>query len=172
VTVSDAGVRSWRDRAGFCGMDLLDQPSGSLTADMKVLLGDLAERIKMNHDLLGAFADRHEPFPGQMVGAQTRELAAVRVLLDRYGVPDPTAGLPAGEFVHDGAQFGYDRLLAEGMRDRASALAVVVRLADATVTTLDEALRHLDAPDVRHTFLHLIMTAHQQRRLAHAWSCR
>jgi len=172
VTVIDSGVRSWRDRAGFCGMDLLDQPSGELSDGMKSLLSGLAEHTKLSHDLLAAFTDRYEVFPAQLVGARTRELSAIRLLLGRYGVPDPTAGLPAGKFLRSDMQFRYDRLLGEGMRDRISALAVGTRLADTTVTILDEALRHLDAPDVRHTFLHLVMAAHQQIRLAQAWSGR
>lgn len=172
MAVIDSGVRSWRDRAGFCGMDLLDQPSGALSDDEKAMLSDLAERTKLSHDLLAAFADRYEVFPDQLVVTQTRELSAIRVLLDRYGVPDPTAALLAGEFVHDDMKDRYDRLLAEGMRDRVSALAVGIRLARTTVTTLDDVLRHLAAPDVRHTLLHLVMTAHQQIRLSQAWNCR
>jgi hypothetical protein len=170
VTVIDSGVRSWRDRAGFCGMDLLDQPSGTLSGGGKALLSGLAQSTKLSHDLLAAFADRYEVFPGQSVVAQTRELSAIRVLLARYGVPDPTAGLPAGEFVPDDLRFRYDRLLAEGSRDRVSALRVGIRLAGATVITLDEALQHVDAPDVRHTFVHLIMSARRQIRLYQAWS--
>lgn len=172
MTVIDSSVRSWRDRAGFCGMDLIDQPSGELPDAGKALLGELAERGKLSHDLLAAFTDRFEVFPGQLVGAQTRELAAIRVLLDRYGVPDPTAGRPAGEFARDDTRSRYDRLLAEGTRDRVSALAVGTRLAATTVAILDEALPRLDAPDVRHTLLHLLMASRQQIRLCQAWSCR
>ena len=172
MTVIDSGVRSWRDRSGFCGMDLLDQPSGTLTEEGKALLIDVALRTKLGHDLLAEFADRYAAFPAQLVGAQTRELAAIRVLLDRYSVPDPTAGLPPGVFVRSDVQARYDRLLTEGSRDRAGALTVGTQLAAATVTTLDEAIRHIDAPDVRHTLLHLIMAAHQQIRLAQAWSGR
>jgi hypothetical protein len=101
-----------------------------------------------------------------------RELAAVRVLLDRYGVWDPTDGLTRGVFADVSLQASYDRLPAEGLCSRADALRVTARLGADVVTLLEPALTDTDAPDVRHTYLHVLVAAHQQVRLAQRWSGR
>jgi hypothetical protein len=165
-------ARTWRDRSGFLGLDVPNQPSGCLDPAGREVLRDMAQRTKVAHDLLVAFADRYDAFPVQLIDAQTRELASVRVLLERYGVADPTAGLPAGLFADADVQERYDRLLADGLRDRASALEVSTRLAGDAASALGEALGHLHAPDVRHIYLHLLLAAHQQIRLGQAWSGR
>jgi hypothetical protein len=157
----------WRDRPGFCGMDVLDQPSGTLDAAARAELRQLAERAKLAHDLAAAFADRHAAFPAGFAHAQTMRLIMLRVLLDRYGLDDPTraAYTPA-------VQAEYDRLLAEGRTGRAAALGVVRRLEQRTVADLSAALERATAPDVRHTYLHLLVAANRLLRAAQAWSGR
>jgi len=49
---------AWRDRTGFCGVDPLDQPAGSLDLGQREHLRVVAERIRLTHDLLAGFADR------------------------------------------------------------------------------------------------------------------
>jgi hypothetical protein len=165
-------ARSWRDRSGFCGVDVLDQPSGVLDSVQRATLSVVAERCKIAHDLLAEFADRFEAFPAQLVTPRTQELAAVRLLLDRYGMADPTAGRDIGTFRDAATQAEYDRLLAYGGGSRAAALDVTTRLARGTAFLLERALPALTARDVRHTYVHLLVAAHQQVRITQAWGGR
>ena len=57
---------------------MLDQPSGALTPAERVTLKTVLRFIRLEHDLLAAFADRYEPFPAQLVTAHTRTVAALR----------------------------------------------------------------------------------------------
>lgn len=51
----------------------------------------MAEEEKLAHDLYTAFADRYEVrIFGRIAAAETNHLTAVRTLLDRYDVTDPT----------------------------------------------------------------------------------
>lgn len=105
---------AWRDRAGFCGVTVLDQPAGSVDLAERAHLRAVAVRIKILHDLLAAFADEYAPFPGELVAAQTRELVAVRLLLQRYAAGDPGADVEPGVVIDAETRHDYERLRARG----------------------------------------------------------
>ncbi|GAA3950383.1 DUF2202 domain-containing protein [Actinoplanes auranticolor] len=163
---------AWRDRAGFCGADVLDQPAGSISPAQRVHLRAVAEQIKMVHDLFAAFADEYAPFPTELVAAQTRELVAVGLLLARYAVADPGAQLPPGVFSDAAAQRDYERLRARGRAGRSAALRVVATALRETVALLDPLPADLTAPDMRNVYLQLLVSSRRQCRIVQAWSAR
>lgn len=161
----------WRDRPGFCGLDRLDQPSGTLDAAGRAELSTVAIRTKLAHDLYAAFADRYAPFPTGLAEARTMQLVMVRALLDRYGVDDPTLE-PAGRFPDPTVRAEYERLIAQGGADRAAAVRVIRDLERHTARTLTAALARTAAADVRQVYLHLLVAAERQSRKAQAWGGR
>jgi len=163
---------TWTDRTAFSGMDPIDQPPGPVRADQIAMLRDCAERVKMARDLLGVFADRYEAFPAHLGLVAARELARIRVMLDRYDASDPTAGLPAGSFASANAQREYQGLSAVGAASRADALRVIAGLAVALIAVLERAAPEIAAPDVRNLCAHLTLAARGQLRAAQAWSGR
>jgi hypothetical protein len=163
---------AWHDRSGFCGMDVLDRPSGTLRRGQDRRLRELAGRARVALDLFTVFAARYEAFPDELVHTRSRELTAIRLLLDRYGLPDPTAGPAVGVCTDAALQAAYDGLLAEGLRSRADVLRVTARLGAELVAMLGRDLPDMDAPDVRYTYQHLLVAAHEQVRLAHMGSGR
>jgi hypothetical protein len=79
----------------------LDQPAGSIGHAQRAHLRAVAVRTELARGLLVAFkvtrpdsaaadpataalADEYAPFPGELVAAHTREMVAVRLLLERY----------------------------------------------------------------------------------------
>ena len=64
---------AWRNRAGFCAVDALAQPAGTLDLAQRARLRALAARTKLAHDLVAAFADRYGAFPVQLIEAQMRD---------------------------------------------------------------------------------------------------
>jgi len=162
----------WRDRLGFCGGDPVDQPSGVLGPTQRATLRAVAARCKLEHDLLALFADRYQAFPAQLALSRTQAIAAIRPLLSRYGISDPSAMGGTGVMADAVTQADFDRLVAVGCADRAAALRITARLAAGSIWMLEFALAGLTAPDVRHTYLHLLTMAHQQLRTALAWSGR
>jgi hypothetical protein len=158
--VSTVALAAWRDRSGFCGVQPPAVPSGFLRPAQIRHLSGIAGQVAVSHDLLAEFADRYAAFPGQLAAARTRELTAVRALLERYG-SDP--------------HFGYavpDDLRERGLRSRTDALDVIVQLATGMIGAIEEALIGLEAVDVRMVYLGMLSAAHRQRRLAQAWGAR
>jgi hypothetical protein len=162
----------WRDRAGFCGVEVLDQPAGTIDPAQRAHLRALAVRIKIVHDLLAGVADRYAPFPAELVAAQTRELVAVRLLLDRYAVADPGTYREPGVFTDAAAQHDHDRLRAHGRAGRSAALHVIAETLRETVAFLEPALPGLTAPDLRNVYFQVLTSSLRQLRVVQAWNAR
>jgi hypothetical protein len=163
---------AWRDRAGFCGVEVLDQPAGSIDLAQRAHLRAVAVRIKIAHDLLAAFADEYAPFPGELVAAQTRELVAVRLLLQRYGAGDPGTGVEPILVTEAETRHDFERLRARGRASRSAALRVVAETLRETVEFLEPMLPRLTAPDVRNVYFQLCTSSLRQLRVVQAWSAR
>ena len=79
----------------------------------------MAEEEKVARDLYLAFAARYpSPVWDRIAAAEATHLTAIRTLLARYGIADPTAGRAAGSFASSAAQAMYARLLARAPRAR------------------------------------------------------
>ncbi len=151
------------DRDGSCGVSA---PQGTLTAQQKTTLAAMAQEEKLAHDLYAALAAKYPAVVFDRTAAsETRHLTAVRAVLDRYGLADPTAGKPAGQFSDPAVQASYDRLLAQGQADQAAALRVGQTVEKADIADLEAALTGLTAADVRQLYTHLL-TASQQHLIA------
>lgn len=132
-------------------------PSGTLTEDQQTVLAGMAEEEKLSHDLYQAFADAYDSVLfARIATAESHHLAAVRTLLDRYGITDPTAGKPTGQFTSAEVQAAYDAYLSEGNASLNAALGVGEKVERASITALDEAREGLAAPDVALVYGHLL----------------
>lgn len=132
-------------------------PTGTLSAEQKTTLAAMAQEEKLAHDLYTAFADRYDAVVfDRIVRSESRHLAAIRLLLDRYGLADPTVGRPAGQFSDDTVQATYDRLLAQGNANLSAALLVGQEVERTDIADLRAALAGLTAPDVTHVYAMLL----------------
>lgn len=138
---------------------------GTLTAAQKTTLSSMAEEEKMAHDLYVALAAKYPDVTqfARVAQAETRHLTAVRAMLDRYDIADPTAGKAAGQFASAGFQSTYDSLLA-GATTSTAALAAGVSVEKADIADLASAQSGLTAPDVLTLYTHL--SAASQHHLA------
>ena len=160
------------DATGECPM-VADADQGTLTAAQQSTLKSMAEEEKLAGDLYQAFADKYPAVVFDRIGAaEDQHLAAVRALLDRYGLSDPTAGRPAGQFATASVQATYDRLLAQGLTDQTAALAVGRQVEQADITSLQQAAAGLDAPDVAQVYWHLLAASQQHLAAFTAYPAR
>lgn len=156
---STPGMGYGRGNGGGPGAGMMDQDAvaqGTLTADQKTTLATMADEEKMAHDLYVALAAKY-PELTQFAGvatSETRHLAAVRSMLERYGIADPTAGKAPGEFATASIQSRYDTLLA-GATSSTAALAAGVTVEKADIADLAAATSGLTAPDVLTLYTHL-----------------
>ncbi|UIX34189.1 ferritin-like domain-containing protein [Streptomyces sp. GQFP] len=158
-----------RQHDGTCdGAALAEQ--GTLTAAQKATLAGMAEEEKLAHDLYTAFADRYDVRVFERISAaETQHLTAVRTLLDRYDVTDPTAGKPAGEFADPGVQATYDRLLKQGEDSLSGALAAGRTVETDDIAALNKALSGLTAPDTRQVYTNLLAASERHLTAFEHW---
>ena len=160
-------------RDGSCGRLAPTAAQGTLTEQQKTTLATTAQEEKLAQDLYTAFAGRYPAVVFDRISAaETRHLTAVRTQLDRYGLPDPTAGKPAGQFSDPTVRARYDSLLAQGQADQAAALQVGQSVEQTTVTDLRAALNGLAAPDVQQVYNQLLTASQQHLTALQNWSAR
>jgi hypothetical protein len=139
--------------------------AGALTAAQRIELARLAEEEKLNHDLYTAFAKAYRlPLFENLAAAEANHLQALRTLMDRYGIADPTAGKAAGVFASATAQAAYDRLLAQGKTGQQAALAAAQIVEQNAIARYGDALGGLNAPAAERVYSNL--RAAETRHLA------
>lgn len=137
--------------------DLTAVASGTLTDAQKSELAAIAQDEKLAHDLYLAFADTYAvPMFDRVATAETQHLSAVRVLLDRYDVADPTAGQPVGTFSTAAFQELYDDQLAAGSVDLAAAYRVGIFVETTDIDALAASTPAVTAPDVLQVYTNLL----------------
>ena len=139
--------------------------TGTLTSSEKTALAGMADEEKLALDLYTALAVRY-PNDVQfqrIARAESMHLTAVRTLMARYGVTDPTAGLRAGSFANAATTSLYTSLLASATSD-ATALAAGVTVEKADIAALNAAKAGVTAPDVVAVYTNLLTAS--QRHLA------
>lgn len=144
------------DRRGDCPLGVT-VPSGTLTTEQRATLAYNAEEEKLAHDLYTEFANRYEAAIFDRIAiAESRHLDAIRTLLDRYGIADPTAGQAPGSFTTPDVQAIYDSLLAKGQGSERAALEAGVTVETDDINQLRAALDGLTAPDVQRVYTNLL----------------
>ncbi|GAB7037667.1 MULTISPECIES: DUF2202 domain-containing protein [Catenuloplanes] len=158
---------------GACPRQAITAAQGTLTAAQKTTLASMAQEEKLAHDLYAAFAISYDAAVfDHFVAAEARHLDAIRVLLRRYGVADPTTERPAGSFSDGVVQGVYDGLLARGGRSLAAALAVGQRVERDDIAALRAARDGLTAPDVTQAYTNLLAASERQLAAFTRWAAR
>lgn len=131
--------------------------TGALSTAQRQTLAAMAEEEKLAHDVYAALATRSSDVRfGRIATSEQRHLDAVRVLLDRYGLTDPTAGRAAGSFSSPAVQSLYGSLVAKGRVSDAAALEVGRTIEQTDIADLQRASTGLDAADVSTVYQRLL----------------
>jgi hypothetical protein len=160
-------------RDGSCLSPSTSAPSGTLSEQQKATLASMAQEEKLAGDLYQAFADKYPAMVfDRIAAAEDQHLDAVRTLLTRYGLSDPTAGKPAGQFSDPTWQATYDRLLAEGSADQSAAFRVGQQVERTDIADLQQALNGLNAADVTQVYQHLLAASQRHLTAFTTWATR
>lgn len=85
----------------------------------------MREEEKLAHDVyVVMYAKWKQPNFYNISNAETNHMAAVKTLLDRYGLPDPAKGNGLGKFTNQTLQSLYNTLIARGNKSLSEALKV------------------------------------------------
>lgn len=146
---------------------------GTLTEAQKATLSSMAQEEKLAHDLYAAFAARYDAVVfDHIAAAETQHLTAVRTLLQRYGITDPTANQPAGAFTDPAVQAAYDKLLAQGTASLPAAFSVGQQVERDDIAALKAGLNGLTAPDVKQVYTNLLAASQQHLTAFTRWAAR
>jgi hypothetical protein len=168
-----SGMMGTSVRDGACLGPAVTAAKGTLTEPQKTTLVAMAQEEQLAHDLYTAFAAKYDAVVfDRTADSETRHLAAVQTLLARYGVADPTAGKPAGQFSDPAVQATYDTLLAQGQTGQAAALQAGVTVEQTDIADLTAALDGLSAPDVTQVYTQLRMASQHHLSTFQNWSTR
>ena len=161
-------------RDGGClGIPGVVDPSGTLTEAQRTALAANAEEEKLAHDLYRAFADRYDlPIFDRIAAAETTHLDAVRTLMTRYGITDPTANQAPGRFTTPAVQATYDQLLTKGTSSQDAALEAGRTVETADIALLRKSLDGLTAPDVQRVYGHLLTGSQHHLAAFDRWLSR
>jgi hypothetical protein len=144
-----------------------------LTAAQAADLRAMAEEEKVARDLYLAFAARYPSRVFDNIAkAESAHLSAVRTLLSRYGVADPTAGRAAGSFDSSWARSLYASLLAQGSVSETAAFGVGKAVEVDDIARLDAALGRATQADVRQVYANLRKASTQHLRAFERLSAR
>ena len=142
--------------AGDCTALVGQTAQGTLSADQKTRLAGMAEEEKLAHDVYVALAaSTGDTRFTRIATAETRHLDAVRALLTRYGITDPTAGKAAGQFTNTATTTLYGNLVARGKVSLDTALGVGRTIETTDINDLAKATSGVTAPDATAVYTHL-----------------
>ncbi|MEU4421546.1 DUF2202 domain-containing protein [Actinoplanes sp. NPDC024001] len=146
---------------------------GTLTEAQKATLASMAEEEKLARDLYAAFAARYDAAVfDHIAAAETHHLTAVRTLLERYDLSDPTLNQAAGKFTDPAVQATYDKLLAQGEKSLSAALSAGQQVERADIADLKAAANGLTAADVKQVYARLLSASERHLAAFTRWSTR
>lgn len=145
-----------RQQAAGC-IALGTAPLGTLTDEEKANLVYMVEEEKLAHDVYTALAGTWKSGVfSQIANSELRHMGSVSMLLDRYGVADPTEGAKEGTFVNKDLKALYDKLVAESKASLAAAYKVGATIEDLDIADLGKALKVVKNEEVARVYENLL----------------
>jgi hypothetical protein len=153
LTVLDNYTSELNDSA--LGLALAREPSGDLTASEREGLLFMAEEEKLAGDVYLALNDKWNLRVFDNIGrAERTHEAAVKTLLTRYSLPDPTKG--PGEYSNESLQQLYHDLVSRGSASVKDALQVGAAIEEIDILDLEERMAQTDREDILLVYANLI----------------
>lgn len=124
-------------------------PVASLSQSEAASLAYMREEERLAHDVYAASAALWpQPIFANIARSESTRTAAVKLLLDRYGLPDPLAGLPEGTFKTPALQALHDTLVAASRVSLVAALKVGVQIEELDIADISAQKAGIDNADI------------------------
>ena len=144
--------------AGGTCLRLVDTiPVQTLSAAEAEKLTYLREEEKLAHDVYLQMSFKYSlPIFQKISQSEERHFSALKVLLDRYALPDPAAGKDLGEFSNTSLQTLYVDLIDQGTTSLLAALRVGFTIEELDIRNLRKALETTDNSDLQRVYGNLL----------------
>lgn len=141
--------------AGGSGVSVLDLPASELSPEEAAALLYMREEEKLARDVYNEFyALWGQPTFSNIAASEGAHMAEVKVLLDRYALPDPA--LEPGLFSDPELGALYEQLVAQGSVSLAEALKVGASIEEIDILDLRARLAQTDNADIQQVFNNLL----------------
>ena len=123
--------------------------AAAISDDTVEMLQYMVAEEKLARDVYTVLGDEYDVAVFDNIArAEARHMSSVRVLLDRYGITDPTIGDDAGQFDDTTLQALYDDLVKKGLTSISNAADVGITIETVDIADLGDALATTTAPDI------------------------
>lgn len=140
------------------GVSPFDSTALSASLAEKETLAFMREEEKLAHDVYLQLDARWKGVTrvfGNIARSELTHTEAIRQLLLRYALPDPTASLSAGRYQDARLQALYTQLLATGQLSLVDALKVGAAIEEIDIIDLNQALLTVDNQDIVQVYQNL-----------------
>jgi hypothetical protein len=136
-------------------LNLLPAVSGDLDANETAALLYMSEEEKLAHDVYLTLSAQWSLSIFQNISqSEQTHTDAVKVLIDRYNLTDPTSNT-IGVFTNPDLQALYDTLIGRGNQSLGDALQVGAAIEEIDILDLDKYLSQTDNTDIQQVFTNL-----------------
>ena len=139
--------------------------NGSLSDQEIDDLRYMREEEKLAHDVYIALYERWGLNVFQNIASSEQtHTNSVQLMLDSYGIADPTIGLEAGQFNNTDLQALYDQLVAQGSQSLADALKVGAAIEEIDILDLMDTIEHTGQADILRVYENLLKGSYNHLR--------
>jgi hypothetical protein len=150
---------------GMCLAQIDSIPKQALDPTETAGLAYMREEEKLAHDVYARlYAKWGLRILGNISQSEDRHLNAIKLLLDRYELPDPAANSPAGVFQNEGLQTLYGDLVRQGESSLKSAVRVGATIEDLDIRDLEKAAAATDNSDLKLVYQNLRQASENHMR--------
>ena len=136
-----------------------------LNADEIAGLQFMHEEEKLAHDVYATFYQQYGlAIFNNIATSEAAHMAAVKTLLDRYGLADPAAGNGVGVFENVELQALYSQLIAQGRQSLSAALKAGGAIEEIDILDLKERLATTTQADIRQVYTRLLNGSYNHLR--------
>jgi hypothetical protein len=140
-------------------------PTSPLSADESAGLTFMREEEKVARDV---YLTLYETWGSQVFSniarSEQSHMDAVKTLLDRYGIDDPTTGNDIGEFTNSDLQALYDELVELGQQSLADAFRVGALIEETDIQDLIDELAAVEHSDIQRVYEQLLQGSENHLR--------
>lgn len=125
----------------------------------------MREEEKLAHDVyVTLYATWKLPAFQNIADSEATHTAAIKNLLDLYGIADPAAGKGVGQFTNPDLQKLYDGLVAQGSKSLADALKVGAAIEEIDIRDLQARVAKTTNTDIQRVYGNLMMGSENHLR--------
>jgi hypothetical protein len=150
---------------GMCLALINSTPKQTLDSTEAAGLAYMREEEKLAHDV---YATLHSKWGLRVFGnisqGEDRHFSAIKILLDRYELPDPAANHPVGVFRNEGLQTLYGDLIKQSENSLKSAMRVGATIEDLNIRDLEKAAASTDNSDLKLVYQNLRQASENHMR--------